>query len=97
MTVTVPAEFVGAIMGDLSARRGHILGVDIDGHFEVVRAQLPQKELYHYSTIVRSLTSGRGRHAEAFSHYAEVPPEFALRLVADAKARRENGNGKTAA
>ncbi len=97
VTVTVPAEFVGAIMGDLSARRGHILGVDIDGHFEVVRAQLPQKELYHYSTIVRSLTSGRGRHAEAFSHYAEVPPEFALRLVADAKARRENGNGKTAA
>ncbi len=95
--VMVPEEFVGAIMGDLSARRGQIQGVDIDGHFQVVRAQLPQKELYHYSTTVRSLTSGRGRHAESFSHYAEVPPEFANKLLAEAKARREAGNGKPAA
>lgn len=93
-TVTVPEEFVGAVMGDLSARRGHILGVDIDGHFQVVRAQVPQKELYHYSTTVRSLTGGRGRHAESFSHYAEVPPDFAQRLLAEAKARREGANGK---
>ncbi len=94
--VTVPEDHVGAIMGDLSARRGHILGVDVDGHFQVVRAQLPQKELYHYSTTVRSLTSGRGRHAESFSHYAEVPAEFAGKLLAEAKARRDAGNGKSA-
>ena len=91
VNVMVPEDFVGAIMGDLSSRRGHILGVDIDGHFQVVRAQLPQKELYHYSTTVRSLTSGRGRHAESFSHYAEVPAEFAAKLIAEAKARREAG------
>jgi elongation factor G len=95
--VTVPEDHVGAVMGDLSARRGHILGVDVDGHFQVVRAQLPQKELYHYSTTVRSLTGGRGRHAESFSHYAEVPAEFANKLIAEAKARREAGNGKSAA
>ncbi len=94
VSVTVPEEYLGAVMGDLSSRRGHILGVDIDGHFQVVRAQVPQKELYHYSTIVRSLTSGRGRHAENFSHYAEVPAEFAQKLLAEAKARRETGNGK---
>ena len=93
-TVTVPEEYIGAVMGDLSSRRGHILGVDIDGHFQVVRAQVPQKELYHYSTIVRSLTSGRDRHAESFSHYAEVPAEFAQKLLAEAKARREGSNGK---
>jgi elongation factor G len=93
-TVTVPEDSIGAVMGDLSARRGHILGVDIDGHTQVVRAQVPQKELYHYSTIVRSLTGGRGRHAERFSHYAEEPPEFAQKLVAEAKARRENANGR---
>jgi elongation factor G len=93
-TVTVPEEYIGAVMGDLSSRRGHILGVDIDGHFQVVRAQVPQKELYHYSTTVRSLTSGRGRHAESFSHYAEMPPELAQRLLAEAKARREGANGK---
>ncbi len=94
VSVTVPDEYLGAIMGDLSSRRGHIAGVDIDGHFQVVRAQVPQKELYHYSTIVRSLTSGRGRHAESFSHYAEVPPDFAQKLLAEAKARREAGNTK---
>ena len=94
VTVTVPGDYLGAVMGDLSSRRGQILGVDIDGHFQVVRAQVPQKELYHYSTILRSLTSGRGRHAESFSHYAEVPPEPAQRLLSEAKARREGGNGK---
>ena len=95
--VMVPEDFVGAIMGDLSSRRGHIQGVDSDGHFQIVRAQIPQKELYHYSTIVRSLTSGRGRHSESFSHYAEVPAEFAAKLLAEAKARREaEHNGKAA-
>ncbi len=54
VSVTVPEEHVGAILGDLSSRRGHILGVDSDGHFQVVRANVPQKELYHYSTVVRS-------------------------------------------
>ncbi|MBS0664413.1 MAG: elongation factor G [Verrucomicrobia bacterium] len=89
VSVMVPEEFLGAVMGDLSSRRGQILGVDIDGHFQVVRAQVPQKELYHYSTILRSLSSGRGRHSEAFSHYAEVPPEAAGKILAEAKARKE--------
>jgi elongation factor G len=57
---------LGAIMGDLSSRRGHILGVDDDGHFQMRRARnVPQKELYaRTASTVRSLTSGRGRHAE---------------------------------
>ncbi len=81
-SVTVPEEHVGAVLGDLSARRGHILGVEGDGHFQVIRVQVPQKELYHYSTVVRSLTGGRGRHTEQFSHYAELPPDVAQRLIA---------------
>ena len=91
VSVTVPEDHVGAILGDLSSRRGHILGVESDGHFQIVRAQVPQKELYHYSTVVRSLTGGRGRHAEQFSHYAEVPHEYAPKILAE-KAKR-NGNG----
>jgi elongation factor G len=89
VAVTVPEDHVGAIMGDLSSRRGQILGVETEGHFQIIRAQVPQKEIYHYSTVVRSLTSGRGRHAETFSHYAELPAEIAPRLLADLKARRE--------
>ena len=83
LTVTVPEEYVGALMGDLSARRGHILGVEADGHFQTVRARVPQKGLYHYSTVIRSLTSGRGRHVEEFSHYAEVPPEHMQKIMAE--------------
>lgn len=91
ITVTVPEEHVGAILGDLSARRGHIVGVEAEGHFQNIRARVPQKELYRYSTVVRSLTSGRGRHAEEFSHYSEVPPELTQRILAE-RAKR-NGNG----
>lgn len=87
VSVTVPEEFVGGILGDLSARRGQIQGVDTEGHFQIVHAKVPQKELYHYSTVVRSLTSGRGRHNEEFSHYAEVPAEFVQKVLAE-KARR---------
>ncbi len=89
VTITVPEEYMGDIMGDISSRRGKILGVDNDGRFQVVKALMPQKELYHYSSIVRSITSGRGRHAEEFSHYEEVPPDLEKKLVDEAHARRE--------
>jgi elongation factor G len=90
VTVTIPEDYVGAIMGDLSSRRGQILGVESEGHFQIIRAQVPQKELYRYSSNVRALTSGRGRHAEEFSHYAELPPEFATRLLNELRTK---GNG----
>ncbi len=93
VTVTVPEEFVGAVMGDLSARRGHIISVEAEGHFQTVRARVPQKELYHYSTVIRSLSSGRGRHVEEFSHYAEVPPEHQQRIIAD-RSKQIEANGK---
>ncbi len=89
VSLTVPEDAIGAVMGDLSARRGHILGVDSDGHFQIVHAHVPQKELHRYSTTLRSLTSGRGRHEEKFSHYAEVPAEAEAKLLAEAKAKRE--------
>ncbi|MBI4625475.1 MAG: elongation factor G [Verrucomicrobia bacterium] len=92
VAVTVPGDYVGAILGDLSSRRGQILGVDSDGHFQVIRARVPQEELYHYSTVVRSLTSGRGRHAEQFSHYAELPHELTQKLLAE-RAKR-NGSAE---
>jgi elongation factor G len=89
VTVTVPEEYMGDIMGDISSRRGKILGVDNDGRFQVVKAQVPQKELYRYSSVVRSITSGRGRHSEIFDHYEEVPAEIEKKLLEEAKARRE--------
>lgn len=93
ITVTVPEDHVGAILGDLSSRRGHIVGVEAEGHFQNIRARVPQKELYHYSTVVRSLTSGRGRHAEEFSHYEEVPVDYAQKILAERAKRNGNSVG----
>lgn len=89
VSVVVPEEDVGAVLGDLTARRGHILGVEAEGHFQNIRAHVPQRELYHYSTVVRSLTGGRGRHAADFSHYAEVPADLTQKLLVE----KGKGNG----
>jgi len=88
VSITAPEDYVGAVLGDLSSRRGRILGVDSDGHFQVIRATVPYKQLYHYSTILRSLTSGRGRHSENFSHYEEVPADQVQGILAEARARK---------
>jgi elongation factor G len=83
--VKVPEEYLGAVMGDISARRGKITGTDTDGHFRVVHAQIPKAELLRYSTALRSLTGGRGEHTELFSHYDEMPPELQQGLIQEHK------------
>jgi elongation factor G len=87
--VRVPEEFLGDVMGDLSSRRGKILGTEADGHYQVVRALVPQAETYKYSTHLRSLTQGRGMHSAKFSHYEDVPRELAERVIQAAKAEKE--------
>jgi len=82
LEVRVPEEFMGDIMGDLSSRRGKIQGMDSEGRMQVIRAKVPLKELYRYSTAVRSMTQGRGISRQSFSHYEEVPPDIQQKLVA---------------
>ena len=81
--VKVPEDYMGDIMGSISGKRGKIMGVDADGSFQVIKAQVPQVELYHYSTTVRSLTGGRGIHSESFSHYEKMPKEFEQKVIKD--------------
>lgn len=87
--VTVPEEFMGDVMGDLSSRRGKIQGMESNGPFQVIRAQVPLAEMYKYSTTLRSLTQGRGIHTRSFSHYEQVPHEVAQKVIEEAKAREE--------
>ena len=87
--VKVPKEFVGAVTGDLSSKRGKILGMGAEARYDVIRAHVPQAELYKYSTHLRSLTQGRASHRTKFSHYEEVPRELADRIVAQARADKE--------
>ncbi len=89
--VRVPEEFLGDVMGDLSSRRGRIQGTESDGHYQVIRAIVPQAETYKYSTHLRSITQGRGAHSARFVQYEEVPREMADKVIAAAKAEREAG------
>jgi elongation factor G len=82
--VTVPEEYMGDVMGDISSRRGKILGMDTDGHsHQIIKALLPLKELHRYSTTLRSMTQGRGIHKQKFDHYEEMPREVTDKIVAE--------------
>lgn len=86
--VTVPEEFMGDVMGDLSSRRGKILGMESDGHFQIIKAYVPLSELYKYSSTLRSLTSGRGTHKRKFSYYEEVPKEIETKIIEESKKEK---------
>jgi elongation factor G len=89
VTVRVPEEYMGDVMGDISGRRGKIMGVDSEGKFQVIRAKVPLAELFKYSTTLRSMTSGRGIHNRLFSHYDEVPGEISDKIIEKAKKEKE--------
>lgn len=90
VTVKVPEDATGAVIGDLSARRGKILGMDTaEGGYQIIRAYVPAMELYQYSTVLRSLTGGRAVHTEQFDHYEEMPKELEQKVIAEAKRAKE--------
>ena len=89
ITIKVPDEYMGDVMGDISSRRGKILGMDSEGPFQIIRAKVPLSELYKYSTHLRSLTQGRGMHTRAFSHYEEVPKEIEAKIIEEYKKAKE--------
>ncbi len=89
ITIKVPEEFMGDVMGDISSRRGKISGMDSQGPFQIIKAKVPLAELYKYSTQLRSLTSGRGLHTREFSHYEPVPKDIEAKIIAEYKKAKE--------
>jgi elongation factor G len=87
--ITIPDDCMGKVMGDLSSRRGKIQGMDMEGGFQMIKALVPAKELYRYSSTLRSLTGGRGLHTEAFSHYEEMPREAEQKVVEESKRAKQ--------
>ncbi|MCA3749070.1 MAG: elongation factor G, partial [Rubrobacter sp.] len=79
--VTVPEEFMGDVMGDLSSRRGQIQGMDSRGNSQVIRAMVPLAEMFGYATSLRSRTQGRATFTMQFDHYAEVPQNIAEQIA----------------
>jgi elongation factor G len=90
--VKVPEEYMGDVMGDISSKRGKILGMDSDGRFQIIKALVPLAELYKYSSHLRSLTQGRGVHKRRFDHYEEMPKEIEQKVIEEYKKSREEEN-----
>ncbi len=89
MTVTVPEENMGDVIGDLNARRGRVLGVEAQGRLQIITAQVPMAEVLLYAPDLTSKTGGRGSFDMEFFHYEEVPPHLAEKIISDARAARE--------
>ncbi|UYN91586.1 MAG: elongation factor G [Anaerolineales bacterium] len=80
--VTVPEEFLGDIVGQLSARRGEIQGMDMrPGGVQAIRAMMPLSEMFGYATELRSATKGRGAFTMEFDHYTQVSEKLAEELI----------------
>jgi elongation factor G len=89
LEVLVPDEYVGDILGDLSSRRGRVVGTDPVGTGRtLVRATVPEAEAIRYAIDLRSMTRGKGSFARRFSHYEELPPHLAAKVVEETNARK---------
>jgi len=88
--VTIPEESLGGISGDINSRRGRIMGMEIKGKTQVVKAQAPLSEMFKYANDLRSITAGRGSHTMHFSHYEEVPHKIAAPIISQYQATRKH-------
>jgi elongation factor G len=84
--VTMPEEFMGDVMGDLTGRRGHILGMSSRGTTQVVQAEVPLSNMFGYATQLRSMTQGRANYSMQFDHYQALPANLAEEIVAKSRS-----------
>jgi len=82
LVIIVPSEYMGDVMGDISTRRGRIMGMEQRGKKQCLNAQMPVAEIYQYFPALKSFTQGRGRFTQKFSHYEKVPDEIAAKVIA---------------
>jgi len=87
--IVIPEEYLGAISGDVNSRRGRIMGMDVKGKSQVVKAQVPLAEMFTYANDLRSLTGGRGSYTMRFSHYEEVPHKISSGIITAYQASRK--------
>ena len=79
--VVMPEEYLGDIMGDITARRGRVEGMEARGNAQVVSASVPLSEMFGYATSLRSATQGRGTYSMVFDHYEEVPKSISEEII----------------
>ena len=85
VTITVPEENLGDVMGHVTARRGRVDGMEAHGASQIVRAYVPLAEMFGYATVLRSATQGRGTFMMVFDHYEDVPKSVQEEIIKKAK------------
>jgi len=79
--ITVPEDYMGQISGDLSSRRGRIIGMEARAGMETVKAQVPLSEMFKYASELRSMTQGKGSYSMKFGHYEQIPGKLAQSII----------------
>ncbi len=85
ISIEIPDEYMGDVIGDLNSRRGKVLGMDSQGHHQIIKGQVPLAEILKYAPDLRSMTSGRGTFTYEHSHYEEVPVYIAEKIITESK------------
>jgi elongation factor G len=85
----VPDDCMGDVIGDMNSRRGRIQGTDSKGKNIIIKAQVPMSEMLRYASDLRSMTQARGSFTMEMSHYEEVPPQIAEKVIAEQKVAEE--------
>ena len=88
LKVTVPQDFTGEIIADLNTKRARVQGMNPEGGVNVIEAQVPLSEILRYAIDLRSITQGRGSYTIEFSHYEEVPPHIAQKIITERQAKK---------
>ncbi len=76
LEISCPEEYFGDVMGDVTSRRGNILGVEARGNLQIIRGEIPLAETFGYTTTLRSMTQGRAASSMEFDHYAQVSQDI---------------------
>jgi elongation factor G len=85
ISIEIPDEYMGDVIGDLNSRRGKVLGMDSRGHHQIIKGLVPLAEILKYAPDLRSMTSGRGTFTYEHAHYEEVPSYIAEKIIAESK------------
>ncbi len=88
--VVMPEESLGGITGDINSRRGRIMGMEVKGKNQALKAQVPLSEMFTYANDLRSITAGRGMYTMRYSHYEEVPHKFASNIISQYQATKKH-------
>ncbi|MDD4873598.1 MAG: elongation factor G [Dehalococcoidales bacterium] len=91
--ITVPSDYTGDIIGDLNTKRARVQGMNPEGDFNVIDAQVPLSEVMRYAIDLKSMTQGRGIFTTEFSHYEEVPSHITQKIVAEHEAEKQKPAG----